>query len=109
MTLANGWNSAHRCRQQHEAGRRAPSALDQTNRVSSEPQSLKLVGIEADLDHQTYHNEESGDVVSWLTRSTAASGGKCIISSAYTIYNLLAATRPDVIRTLARSDWPFAL
>ncbi|KAK0631853.1 hypothetical protein B0T14DRAFT_13483 [Immersiella caudata] len=57
----------------------------------------------------TFHNEESGDVVSWLTRSTAASGGKCIISSAYTVYNVLAATRPDVVRTLARSDWPFAL
>ncbi|KAK3309553.1 uncharacterized protein B0T15DRAFT_6238 [Chaetomium strumarium] len=57
----------------------------------------------------SFHNEESGDVVSWLTRSTAAAGGKCIIASAYTIYNVLAATRPDVIRTLARSDWPFAM
>ncbi|KAK4220258.1 hypothetical protein QBC37DRAFT_271065 [Rhypophila decipiens] len=57
----------------------------------------------------TFHNEEAGDVVSWLTRATAASGGKCIIASAYTIYNVLAATRPEVVRTLARSDWPFAL
>ncbi|KAK2023411.1 TfdA family taurine catabolism dioxygenase TauD [Colletotrichum zoysiae] len=57
----------------------------------------------------TFHNEESGDVVSWLTRSTAAAGGKCIIASAHTVYNVLAATRPDIIRTLARSDWPFAL
>ncbi|OAA82474.1 TfdA family oxidoreductase [Akanthomyces lecanii RCEF 1005] len=57
----------------------------------------------------TFHNEESGDVISWLTRSTAASGGKCIIASAHTIYNVLAATRPDLIRVLARSDWPFAL
>ncbi|KAL6358161.1 hypothetical protein LRP88_08341 [Fusarium phalaenopsidis] len=52
---------------------------------------------------------EAGDVVSWLTRSTAASGGKCIIASAYTVYNVLAASRPDMIRTLARSDWPFAI
>jgi len=57
----------------------------------------------------TFHNEEAGDVVSWLTRSTAAAGGKCIIASAYTIYNILAATHPEAIRTLARSDWPFAL
>ncbi|KAK0731222.1 hypothetical protein B0H67DRAFT_64429 [Lasiosphaeris hirsuta] len=57
----------------------------------------------------TFHNEEAGDIVSWLTRSTAAAGGKCIIASAYTVYNVLAATRPDLIRTLARSDWPFAL
>ncbi|KAL2023445.1 hypothetical protein VTK56DRAFT_2441 [Thermocarpiscus australiensis] len=57
----------------------------------------------------TFHNEEAGDVISWLTRSTAAAGGKCIIASAHTVYNVLAATRPEVIRTLARSDWPFAL
>jgi hypothetical protein len=48
-------------------------------------------------------------VVSWLTRNAAASGGKCIIASAYTIFNTLAATRPDLLRVLARSDWPFAL
>ncbi|KAJ4271888.1 hypothetical protein NW762_000597 [Fusarium torreyae] len=52
---------------------------------------------------------EAGDVVSWLTRSTAASGGKCIIASAYTVYNVLAASHPDMIRTLSRSDWPFAM
>ncbi|KAM0564301.1 hypothetical protein ACHAPJ_000511 [Fusarium lateritium] len=52
---------------------------------------------------------EAGDIVSWLTRSTAASGGKCIIASAYTVYNVLAASHPDMIRTLSRSDWPFAI
>ncbi|EWZ91625.1 hypothetical protein BFJ68_g10267 [Fusarium oxysporum] len=57
----------------------------------------------------TFHNEEAGDIVSWLTRSTAVSGGKCIIASAYTVYNVLATSRPDMVRTLARSDWPFAL
>ncbi|KAI2470017.1 Clavaminate synthase-like protein [Annulohypoxylon bovei var. microspora] len=57
----------------------------------------------------SFHNEEAGDVVAWLTRSTAASGGKCIVASAYTIYNVLAVHRPDIIRTLAKSDWPFAL
>ncbi|KAK3336153.1 hypothetical protein B0T19DRAFT_408662 [Cercophora scortea] len=57
----------------------------------------------------TFHNEEAGDIVSWLTRSTAAAGGKCIIASGYTIYNALAAKRPDIIRTLARGDWPFSL
>lgn len=56
----------------------------------------------------TFHTEESCDVVGWLTRSTAAAGGKCIIASAYTIYNALAAQRPDLVRVLARGDWPFA-
>ncbi|KAF4123960.1 Taurine catabolism dioxygenase TauD, TfdA family [Geosmithia morbida] len=51
----------------------------------------------------------AGDIVGWLTRSTAASGGRCIIASCYTIYNVLATDRPDLIRSLAGSDWPFAL
>ncbi|ROW11138.1 hypothetical protein VMCG_01171 [Cytospora schulzeri] len=59
-------------------------------------------------DPITFHNEETGDVISWLTRGTAATGGKCVIASAATIYNFLAATRPDLIRVLAREDWPFA-
>jgi hypothetical protein len=58
---------------------------------------------------QTFHNEEAGDVVSWLTRNTAASGGRCIIASSYTVYNILAAIRPDVLKTLSRADWPFAM
>ncbi|KAH7329046.1 TfdA family oxidoreductase [Stachybotrys elegans] len=57
----------------------------------------------------TFHNEEAGDVVSWFTKSTASQGGRCIIASAYTVYNVLAATRPDLVRLLARSDWPFAI
>ncbi|KAG5954977.1 hypothetical protein E4U58_007373, partial [Claviceps cyperi] len=40
-----------------------------------------LVHIIADTSSKTFHNEEAGDVVSWLTRSTAAAGGKCIIAS----------------------------
>ncbi|KAH6659976.1 hypothetical protein BKA67DRAFT_653179 [Truncatella angustata] len=56
----------------------------------------------------TFHTEESGDIAAWLTRSTAATGGRCIIASTYNIYNVLAAHRPDVIRTLAKADWPFA-
>lgn len=63
----------------------------------------------ADCCFQTFHNEEAGDIVSWLTRNTAVAGGKCILASSHTIYNALAASRPDLIRALARSDWPFAL
>ncbi|ROT40076.1 taurine catabolism dioxygenase TauD [Sodiomyces alkalinus F11] len=57
----------------------------------------------------SFHNEEAGDIVSWLTRDTAAKGGKCILASAHTVYNILATARPDMIRTLAGSDWPFSL
>ncbi|KAI0414843.1 hypothetical protein F5X98DRAFT_238574 [Xylaria grammica] len=57
----------------------------------------------------TFHNEEAGDVISWLTRGTSKTGGRCIVAPVYTIYNILAAHRPDVIRTLTKSDWPIAL
>jgi hypothetical protein len=57
---------------------------------------------------QTFHTEETGDIIAWQTRIIASQGGNCIIASAYTIYNLLSATRPDIIRTLALADWPFA-
>jgi hypothetical protein len=30
-----------------------------------------------------------------------------VISSAWTVYNELAATRPDLIHVLSASDWPF--
>ncbi|KKA31141.1 hypothetical protein TD95_000575 [Thielaviopsis punctulata] len=57
----------------------------------------------------TFHTEDSGDIVSWLTRSTAQRGGRCVIASANEIYNRMAQTCPDMIRTLAKGDWPFAL
>lgn len=62
-------------------------------------------------DHklQTFHTEDCGDVVAWLTRNVAADGGRCIISSAATVYNVLSAARPDLIRVLAAGNWPFAL
>jgi hypothetical protein len=58
---------------------------------------------------QPFHTDPDADILAFYTRSTAASGGKCIISPGYTIYNELASTRPDIIATLARPDWPFAL
>lgn len=58
---------------------------------------------------QTFHTEDCGDVVAWLTRNVAADGGRCVISSAATVYNVLSAARPDLIRVLAAGNWPFAL
>lgn len=70
---------------------------------------LHMVIHWADLPSQTFHNEEAGDVIGWLTRGAAASGGRCIVASVHAIYNVLASHRPDIIRTLAKSDWPIAL
>ncbi|KAG4269225.1 hypothetical protein FPRO04_12100 [Fusarium proliferatum] len=56
----------------------------------------------------TFHNEESGDIVSWLTRSTAASGGRCIIASGYAVYNILNRHHPASIHQLSQPKWVFA-
>ncbi|KFY24496.1 hypothetical protein V493_05198, partial [Pseudogymnoascus sp. VKM F-4281 (FW-2241)] len=55
-----------------------------------------------------FHTETTGDILAWQTRAAAAEGGKCILASAYTAYNLLANTCPEVIHTLAKANWPFA-
>ncbi|OBT46588.1 hypothetical protein VE00_01791 [Pseudogymnoascus sp. WSF 3629] len=60
------------------------------------------------MDSLPFHTEATGDILAWQTRAAAAEGGKCIVASAYTAYNLLAATCPEVIHTLAKPDWPFA-
>ncbi len=49
-----------------------------------------------------------GDVLAFQTRSTASRGGNAVLSSAYAIYNELAATQPDIIRVLAEPNWPIA-
>ncbi|KAJ0146213.1 hypothetical protein HZ326_11123 [Fusarium oxysporum f. sp. albedinis] len=56
----------------------------------------------------TFHNEESGDIVSWLTRSTAASGGRCLIASGYAVYNILNRHHPASILQLSQPKWVFA-
>ncbi|KFY56501.1 hypothetical protein V496_06700, partial [Pseudogymnoascus sp. VKM F-4515 (FW-2607)] len=60
------------------------------------------------MDSLPFHTEANGDILAWQTRAAAAEGGKCILSSAYTAYNILANTCPEVIHTLAKPDWPFA-
>lgn len=62
----------------------------------------------ANVQNKTFHNEEDGDVVGWLTRGQASEGGSCVISSCYAIYNLVASTRPDLIVALA-SPFTFAI
>ncbi|KAI0097587.1 hypothetical protein GGR51DRAFT_467234 [Nemania sp. FL0031] len=48
-----------------------------------------------------------GHILAFQTRSADVNSGECVIASAYSIYNVLAKTRPDILRTLARDDWPF--
>ncbi|KLU91232.1 taurine catabolism dioxygenase TauD [Magnaporthiopsis poae ATCC 64411] len=55
-------------------------------------------------DKQVFHTD-SGDVVSLFALGEAARGGASKLASTWRVYNELARTRPDLVRTLAE-DWP---
>jgi len=51
-------------------------------------------------DRQVFHTDV-GDVIALFALGEAAHGGQSYLSSSWKVYNELAATRPDLIRTLA--------
>lgn len=56
-------------------------------------------------DKQVFHTD-AGDLVSLFSLNTAAKGGESKLASSWRVYNELARTRPDIIKTLAE-DWAF--
>jgi hypothetical protein len=54
---------------------------------------------------QVFHTDK-GDIVSLMALDVAAEGGTSRISSSWRVYNDLAETRPDLIKTLS-DPWPF--
>ncbi|KDR86131.1 hypothetical protein GALMADRAFT_52396 [Galerina marginata CBS 339.88] len=67
---------------------------------------LKSIGAPAyTTDKQVFHTD-AGDIISLFVLETAADGGLSRISSSWRVYNELAETRPDLIKTLAE-PWPF--
>ncbi|KAL3471566.1 hypothetical protein BJX99DRAFT_250348 [Aspergillus californicus] len=58
-------------------------------------------------EDKPFHTDTVTDCLCLFTRSLSQNGGRSIISSAWTVYNEIAATRPDVIQVLAESNWPF--
>jgi hypothetical protein len=55
-------------------------------------------------EKQVFHTD-SGDVIALFCLSEAAEGGQSKLSSSWLVYNELAKTRPDLVRTLAE-PWP---
>jgi len=70
------------------------------------PRRNQCCNVQADVSPKPFHTDDLGDILAFQTRSAAARGGNCILSPAYTIYNELVATRPDVIWTLSAPNWP---
>jgi len=50
---------------------------------------------------QVFHTDPGADIVSLMALDAAAEGGRSRISSSWRVYNELAGTRPDLIKTLA--------
>ncbi|KAF8954539.1 hypothetical protein BDZ97DRAFT_1864586 [Flammula alnicola] len=68
--------------------------------------AAKVVGGPAyTADKQVFHTD-AGDLVALFVLETAAEGGLSRISSSWKVYNEIAATRPDLIKTLSE-PWPF--
>jgi len=55
-------------------------------------------------DKQVFHTD-NGDIVSLLALGVAENGGSSKLASSWQVYNALAETRPDLIRTMSE-DWP---
>ncbi|KAF4612243.1 hypothetical protein D9613_004589 [Agrocybe pediades] len=67
---------------------------------------LKTLGAPAfTTDKQVFHTD-AGDIISLYVLETALEGGTSRISSSWKVYNELAETRPDLIKTLSE-PWPF--
>lgn len=58
-------------------------------------------------EDKPFHTDTVTDTLCLFTQSLAASGGSSVLASAWSVYNHLARTRPDLLHTLAAPDWPF--
>lgn len=56
-------------------------------------------------EKQVFHTD-AGDVIALFALQESAHGGESYLSSSYRVYNELAKTRPDLVRTLAE-PWAF--
>jgi hypothetical protein len=84
---------------QHE-GKPADVVLSHIKDLSSVIDANKIGAPAYTTDKQVFHTDV-GDVIALACLETAAAGGESKLSSSWTVYNELARTRPDLIRTLA--------
>ncbi|KAF2832309.1 Clavaminate synthase-like protein [Ophiobolus disseminans] len=85
-------------------GKAADVVLNHIKDLSSTHDASKIGAPAYTSDKQVFHTD-SGDIIALLCLEEAAEGGQSRVSSSWRVYNELAATRPDLIRTLAE-EWP---
>jgi hypothetical protein len=100
--------SAHiapiRGRQDHQFdGRPADVVLNHIKDMSAVVDASKIGAPAYTTEKQVFHTD-AGDVIALLCLEPAAKGGESKLSSSWKVYNELAKTRPDLIRTLTE-DW----
>lgn len=97
-----------RGRQDHQHnGKPADVVMNHIKDLTAVYDANKLGAPAYTADKQVFHTD-SGDVISLLCLEEAAEGGESKLSSSWRVYNEIAETRPDLIRTLAES-WPVEL
>ena len=90
-----------RGRQDHQFdGRPADVVLNHIKDMSSVVDASKIGAPAYTTEKQVFHTD-AGDVIALLCLETAAEGGESKLSSSWKVYNELAETRPDLVRTLA--------
>ncbi|KAL3957079.1 hypothetical protein ACCO45_007657 [Purpureocillium lilacinum] len=90
-----------RGRQDHQFnGKPADVVLAHIKDLSREFDSQSIGSPAYTTEKQVFHTD-SGDIIALFALSAAEEGGESYLSSSWTVYNELAATRPDLIRTLA--------
>ncbi|KAK5994101.1 Taurine hydroxylase-like protein SAT17 [Cladobotryum mycophilum] len=93
----------------------APIRARQDNQINGQPADVILAHIKNltgvfdankigtpayTSDKQVFHTD-AGDVIALFALSESEEGGQSFLSSSWHVYNELAATRPDLIRTLS--------
>ncbi|QKX63827.1 uncharacterized protein TRUGW13939_10998 [Talaromyces rugulosus] len=81
--------------------------LNHIKDLSTRPDSQGRIGAPAYTTEKQVFHTDAGDIISLLALSEAAEGGTSRLASSWRVYNELAATRPDLIRTLAEEEWVF--
>lgn len=90
-----------RGRQDHQwQGKPADVVLAHIKDLSKKIDAHKIGAPAYTTEKQVFHTD-SGDVIALFALGEAAEGGQSYLSSSWHVYNVLAETRPDLIRTLA--------
>ena len=95
-----------RGRQDHQIdGKPADVVLAHIKDLSNEVDPHQIGAPSYTADKQVFHTD-AGDVIALFALGEPEEGGQSFLSSSWHVYNQLAATRPDLIRTLAE-PWAF--